>query len=118
MKSILLGAALLISSFTALAQSGAPFTPSAGAQCGDKSTSSTAASVALPTTQGSVQVYLAPSVATYVQFSQYGSTAATGKGMQLPAGVVVVLTAPTGFGSLDYVSATSGTMNICVGQGS
>lgn len=104
--------------FAQLGATATPFTPTAGAHCKDETTSSTAASVALPTGQGvQYQVYMAPSVATYVQFSQYGSTAQTGKGMQLPAGVVVVLSAPVGYASLDYVSASSGTMNICVGQG-
>lgn len=94
-----------------------PFTPLAGAHCKDENTGSTASSAVIPTAQGQVQVYLAPSVATYVKFSQYGSTATTGNGIQLPGGVVEVLTVPNGFASIDYVSATSGVMNICVGTG-
>lgn len=114
--AMLIAAAFLFCGSVEAQTSAAPFTPSAGQQCGDKTTSSTAASVALPS-GGPWQVYLTPSVATYIQFSRFGSTAVVGAGIQLPAGVVMVLSAPANYVSLDYVSSSSGTMNICVGQG-
>lgn len=116
--SVLLALSVMFGIGVCQAQSyAAPFAPLAGAHCKDENTGSSASSAIIPTDKGQVQVYLAPSVATYIQFSQFGSTATTGNGIQLPAGVIEVLSVPTGLASIDYVSATSGVMNICVGFG-
>lgn len=102
---------------TASADAPSMFMPMTGMHCKDETISATPASVSLPTGLSSFQVYVAPTVSGYFQFSKYGSTAVQGTGWMVPVNGVVVMTAPVGYASLDFVSASSGTVNICVGQG-
>lgn len=115
----LFGLTLLFLSTVACASTFAPSTVSGGCP-GNESTSSTSASLAIPA--GVQQVWLIPSVDTYVTFGAGSATAVVGSNQHLLPSAIVILSVPNGNNpggawDLAYVSASSGTLNVCFGAG-
>lgn len=96
------------------------FTPSisAGFCPGDQATTSTSASLSIPS--GPTQALLTPSVDTYIRFGFGSATAVVGaaNNVLLKAGAIYVLGIPNGNSvALAFISASSGSMNVCYGGG-